>query len=119
VKRLREGLKYTDSTLRHPDCKLSPLGVRVVFLYEDTCGEFMDLEEIIDPDENEEVEVAKEAWLTIVRMHEKSAQYKVCLAIMNSSNAQTLQDEIVKPQLIAFFARYNNALVDAYQKAAI
>jgi hypothetical protein len=93
---LREGFKYADSNLRTTECNLPPLGMRAVLLYKDAVVNLLDLEENMEPEQDEEeVEAAKEAWLTIVRMHEESAQYKACLAITNSSDAQTLQDEIV------------------------
>jgi hypothetical protein len=117
AKRLREGLKYADSNLRTTERKLSPLGMRAILLYKDAVANLLDLEENREPEQDEEeVEAVKEAWLTIVRMHEESAQYKACLAITNSSDAQTLQDEIVKLQRIAFFARYGDAFADTCQR---
>src|SRR5271170_1384847 len=63
-KRLREGLKYADSTLRSTERKLSPLGMRAVLLYKEAVANLLDLEENVDPEQDEEeVEAAKEAFL--------------------------------------------------------
>ncbi|KAI9737971.1 MAG: hypothetical protein M1834_009341 [Cirrosporium novae-zelandiae] len=115
-KRLREGLKYADSILRSTECKLSPLDMRAVLLYKDAVINLLDLGENVDPEQDEELENAKEVWLTIVRMHEESARGKECLILTNSSDSQTLQDEIIKLQRISFFARYGDVFVDVCQK---
>jgi hypothetical protein len=78
------------------------------------------LEESVDLGHNEEEkEAAKEGCLAIVRMHETFAQYKSCLIITKSSGAQKLQDEIIKLQRIAIFARYGEIFRDACQRLRI
>jgi hypothetical protein len=44
-KNLKERLIYADRTLRNPERKLSPIGIRALMSYEDACAHLLDLKE--------------------------------------------------------------------------
>lgn len=115
-KRLRVGLKYADWTLRNSARKLSPIGERGLMLYKEACARLMGLDnrETCDDDDGENiVQEVRDEYLSTVRMYERSIQFTACLRVTRTEDAQALQDELVKLQRLAFYARYGDILAMA------
>jgi hypothetical protein len=113
-KRLRMGLRYADCTLRNVERKLSPIGMRALMLYKDACARLLDMEEGEEYDEDEKiVEKIKREYTATIRAYEQSVQYTACLNITRTMDAQKLQDEIVRLQRTALYARYGDVLAVA------
>jgi hypothetical protein len=115
-KRLRVGLKYADWTLRNSTRKVSPIGQRGLMIYKEACARLLDLDngETRDDDDGENtVQEVRDEYLSTVRMYERSIQYTACLRITRTEDAQALQDELVKLQRLAFYARYGDILAMA------
>lgn len=111
--RLKEGLKYADSTLRDPLRKLSPIGMHALKLYKDACARLLDLEDGETFDDKEEFEAVKQEWIANIRTYEQSIQYHACLNITHTSDAQRLQEEILNLQRTTFYARYGDYLAES------
>lgn len=113
-KRLKEGLKYADWTLRNVERKLSPIGERGLMLYKEACARMLDLDEGETCDDGEDVvQEVKGEYLSTIRMYEQSIQFTACLRTTRTVDAQSLQDELVKLQRLAFYARYGDILAMA------
>jgi len=112
-KNLKERLVYADRTLRNPERKLPPIGIRALKLYKDACARLLDLDEgeVYEGDE-EELETAKDEWRVTIRMYEGYIQYTACLQITRTSDAQMLQDQLLNLQRTAFHARYGDMLAE-------
>jgi hypothetical protein len=110
---LKERLIFADRALRNPERKLSPIGIRALKLYKDACAFLLDLEEgeAYEGGE-EELEIVKDEWRATIRMYEGSIQYTACLQITRTSDAQTLQDQLLTLQRTAFYARYGDMLAE-------
>ena len=113
-KNLKERLIYADRAIRNPNRKLSPIGTRALKLYKDACARLLDLEEgeVYEGGE-EELEEAKHEWRATIRMYEGSIRYTACLLVTRTSDAQTLQDQLLNLQRTAFYARYGDMLAEA------
>lgn len=57
---------------------------------------------------DEDVEAGRAELIATIRMYEQSMQFTACLKVTRSPDAQTLQDELLKLQRTAFYARYGD-----------
>lgn len=95
-KRIINALLYADSTLRCPNRKLSPIGMRASLVDKDACARFLDMEEgEIHNEKDENVEAARAEWIAVIRTSEHSMQFIACLKANRSPDAQTFQDELL------------------------
>ncbi|KAI9784456.1 MAG: hypothetical protein M1839_002112 [Geoglossum umbratile] len=113
-KNLKERLIYADRSLRNLERKLSPIGFRAFKLYKEACARLLDLEEgeVYEGGE-EELEAAKYEWRATIRMYDGHIQYTACLQIPRTSDAQTLQEQLLNLQRTAFYARYGDMFAEA------
>ncbi|MCJ1348910.1 hypothetical protein MMC31_007143 [Peltigera leucophlebia] len=104
-KRIGNALLYVDSTLRNPARKLSPIGMRALLLYKDACTRFLEMEvrEMFD-EKDKDVQAARAELIATIR----NPHFTACLKVSRSPDAQTLQDELLKLQRTAFYARYGD-----------
>lgn len=112
AERVRQGLRYADTTPRHPKRKISPGGAFALKLYKDTCISLLD---ILDIDEGEIFETTAEerkdiedAHRAFIREAEKGIQINACMQATKTNSAQKLQDEILNLQRTAFYGRYGD-----------
>lgn len=111
---LKQGLKFADSAVRHPELKLSPIGTHALRLYKDACAQLLDLEEGDTSDEDEaDVQTMKDECISTIRTYEQSFQFVAYLRVTRTSDAQKLQEEIVNLQWTTFYARYGDMLAEA------
>ena len=113
-KRIGNSLRYIESTLRNPIRKLSPIGMRALLLYKDACARFLEMElrEVFD-EKDEDAQAARAELIATIRTYEQSMQFTACLQVTRSPDAQTLQDELLKLQRTAFYARYGDVFAVA------
>jgi hypothetical protein len=112
--RLKQGLKYADWTLRNVERKLSPIGTRALMVYKEACARLLDLDEGETCEEGEDtMQEVKDEYLGSIRTYEQSIQFTACLRTTRTADAQSLQDELVKLQRLAFYARYGDILAAA------
>jgi hypothetical protein len=112
AERVREGLRYADTTLRHPERKISPGGAITLKLYKDTCVGLLDM---LDIDEGEIFETTAEerkaiedSYRAFIREAEKGIQINACMQATKTNSAQELQEEILNLQRTAFYGRYGD-----------
>jgi hypothetical protein len=112
--RLKQGLKYADWALRNMERKLSPIGARGLMLYKEACARLLDLDEGKTCEEGEDtMQEVRDEYLGTIRIYERSIQFTACLRTTRTADAQSLQDELVKLQRLAFYARYGDILAAA------
>ncbi|KAI9769444.1 MAG: hypothetical protein M1839_003658 [Geoglossum umbratile] len=114
---IKERLIYADCALRNPERKLSPIGIRALKLYKDACARLLDLEEgeVFEGGE-EELQEAKDEWKATIRMYDGYIQYTACLQITRTSDAQTLQEQLLALQRTAFYSRYGDMFAEACRR---
>jgi hypothetical protein len=112
AERVRESLRYADTTLRHPERKVSPAGGIALELYKDTCVSLLDM---LDVDEweifettAEERKAVEDSHRVFIREAEKGIQINACMRATKTNSAQELQEEILKLQRTAFYGRYGD-----------
>ncbi|KAE8454289.1 hypothetical protein EG329_005214 [Mollisiaceae sp. DMI_Dod_QoI] len=110
--RVRKGLRYADTTLRHPHRKISPAGGIALQLYKDTCVNLLDL---LDVDEGEVLEKPTEERKAIEDSHrvflremEKGMQISACMRVTNTNSVEELQQQLLSLQRTAFHGRYGD-----------
>jgi len=112
AERVRESLRYADTTLRHPERKISPAGGIALQLYKDTCIGLLDM---LDVEEGEifettaeERKAVEDSHRVFIREAEKGIQINACMQLTRTKSAHELQEEIFKLQRFAFYARYGD-----------
>jgi hypothetical protein len=112
--RIKQGLKYADFILRNPQRKLPPLGIHGLEIYKDACIRLLDMEqgEAYEDDEKA-VQAAREEWIAQLRMYERSMIYNACLNATRTTEAQELQEAILKLQRSAWYIRYGDIFAEA------
>ncbi|PGH05524.1 hypothetical protein GX51_02862 [Blastomyces parvus] len=101
VENLKDRITYVDRVLRNSQRKPSPIGVRALLIYKDTCARLLDLEQ-----EDGELTGVKDIWRATLRKYDQSLHNTPCLQVACSSDAQILQDRLIKLQKTTFYARY-------------
>ncbi|PGH29807.1 hypothetical protein GX50_07446 [[Emmonsia] crescens] len=101
IEDLKDRLIYADRVLRNSQWKSSPIGTRALQIYKDACARLLDLEQ-----EEGNLEAAKDIWRVTLRTYDQSLHNTPCLRVACSSDAQILQDGLIKLQKITFYARY-------------
>jgi hypothetical protein len=110
--RVKEGLKYADTTPRHSKRTISPAGGLALKLYKETC---IGLLQMLDVEEGEifeesaaEREVIADSHRVFIREAEKGMQINAYMRILKTTSAQELQEEILNLQQTAFYGRYGD-----------
>ncbi|OJD21834.1 hypothetical protein ACJ73_06821 [Blastomyces percursus] len=106
IESLRDRLIYVDGFLRNSQRKPSPIGTRALQIYKDTCARLLDLEQEDGELTDGELTVVKDIWRATLRKYDQSLHNTPCLQVACSSDAQTLQDRLIKLQKVTFYARY-------------
>jgi hypothetical protein len=111
---LKARLIYADRTLRNPERKLPPIGIRALKLYNVACARLLDLEEGETFEGGEKgLEAANDEWRAMIRMYERSIYYTACLKMARTSDEQMLQEKLLDLQRTAFYARYGDMFTEA------
>ncbi|KAG0650530.1 hypothetical protein D0Z07_3420 [Hyphodiscus hymeniophilus] len=112
AERVRQGLRYADTTLRHAERKVSPAGGIALTLYKDTCVDLLDILDVEEgeifeatPEERKAIEDSCRAFL---RAAEQGIQHNMCMQLTRTKSSQELQDEILNLQRTAFYGRYGD-----------
>lgn len=70
----------------------------------------MEVKEIFDK-KDKDIQAARAELIATIRMYKQSMQFTACLKVTRSTDAQTLQDKLLKPQQTVFYARYGDLFV--------
>ena len=93
VPRVRQGLKYADSTLRNPLRELSPMGRRGLAMYKEACAKFLDLEEggAVGGSGEASMEQLKIDLIEVIRTREGAMQYDAFKKRLTSKDPADVQ----------------------------
>jgi hypothetical protein len=112
MERVRESLRYADTTLRHPERKISPAGGIALELYKDTCIGLLDMLNVEEGEifetTAEERKAIEDSHRVFIREAEKGIQINACMQVTKTNSAQELQEEILNLQRTAFYGRYGD-----------
>lgn len=106
------GLTYADQTLQNHSRQLSPIGIRALILYRDACARSLELgdRDVFDQDEKM-VQTLRDQSISFIKAYEDGITFTMSLQTIRSTDAQILQDEILKLQRATFYARYGEIFV--------
>lgn len=117
LERIKVGLTYADRTLQNHSRQLSPIGIRALILYRDACARSLELEDrdVFDQDEKM-VRTLRDQSIGFIKAYEDRITFRMSLQTIRSTDAQILQDEILKLQRASFHARYVEVFASMCQR---
>ena len=98
IPKLRYRLKYADYTLRNPQRKQCPIGMRALLMYKEACKGLLNLEIQLEnteegqfqDDDKGNLQDLKTEWLATIRIYEESIQFRACLQTTPTLSTQEL-----------------------------